>query len=524
MILRTSLCTLALLCAQTALARDVSKITRVILYPGSATVERTAQISAGTQKLEIADLPANFDTQTLRIEADPGITLGAFIVKEVASTAAPNPRQAELEKQIEAIVDQIAQIDVERHSAELVTGYLAALGGSAESSKTSAAPHLGATLEAIRQGGQDAYSRIRKATIQKRELEKQRIALQSELEKVQSQHRASRSLSLNLASSRKGQVRISYQVDGPGWQPAYRATLDSTTATVKIERQALITQASGEDWQQVALRLSTSQPQQSPQGPQVHPWPLQIREPRILAKPAARSALNSAQAPAPALMAESASDAFLPEVQIEEGRFATEFEVATPVSLAADGRQITLHLEQHTLPVSLRAQAVPRQSTTAFLVASAELPQGVWLAGNIQLYRDGAYIGNTQWSAHDDRQLNLPFGRDDLIQISAHYPQIRNSESGLIEQRRERQMISEYRVHNRHQQAITLLLLEPSPISLDEKIRVEKRFDPAVSTENWEEKRGVIAWQGSIAAGATRLFKADYRISWPKDAEISGLR
>lgn len=523
MILRTSLCTFALLCAQTALARDISKITQVILYPGSATIERTAQVNAGAQKLEITQLPANFAIETLRLEADPGISLGEFTVLDRTGESVPNPKQAELEKQIQAIGDQIALIEVERQSAELVTGYLGGLRENPDNVKTTEARQLLSALEAIRNGGQDAYIRIHKAGIQKRNLEKQQALLQSELEKIKGQSRASRNLSVRLASSQSGSVRISYQVNGPGWQPAYRATLDTARAMVRIERQALIAQASGEDWHQVPLRLSTSQPLISPEGRPAQPWELRILETHpVLAKAAAPRTAERMLDAAPALM--MAEHAALPIPQVFDGAFATEFEVPTQVTLPADGRQITIPLAQYDMPAKLRIQAVPRQDPSAFLVAKGELPPGVWLPGSIQLYRDGAYVGNTTWSAHDTHQLILPFGRDDLIRISVNHPQTRTSESGLIEQRRTRQLVTEYTIHNRHKKAIELTLLEPSPVSTDEKIKVEKRFEPAISQENWEEKKGVIAWEYPLAAGATQKFSTHYQISWPKEAQISPLR
>src|SRR5712691_12622567 len=74
--------------AGTAYGQDASKITAVTLYPGSATVERTARITPGMTRLEIAGLPANFDQQTLRVEADPGVHVGEVSTKDQSRTAA----------------------------------------------------------------------------------------------------------------------------------------------------------------------------------------------------------------------------------------------------------------------------------------------------------------------------------------------------------------------------------------------------------------------------------------------------
>src|SRR6266446_6647075 len=111
-----------------AYAQDASKITAVTLYPGSATVERTARITPGMTRLEIAGLPANFDPQTLRVEADPGVHVGEVSTQDVARTKAPNAREAQLEERVQALRDRQAALDGEVRSAEMVNEFLSRLG------------------------------------------------------------------------------------------------------------------------------------------------------------------------------------------------------------------------------------------------------------------------------------------------------------------------------------------------------------------------------------------------------------
>ena len=61
-------------------------ITSVVLYPGAATIERTAPVSPGQGRLELTGLPSDFDPRTLRVEADPGIRIGEIAVRDVART------------------------------------------------------------------------------------------------------------------------------------------------------------------------------------------------------------------------------------------------------------------------------------------------------------------------------------------------------------------------------------------------------------------------------------------------------
>ena len=63
-----------------ALAQAISRVT---LYPGSATIERAAKVQPGIGTLELAGLPANFDPRTLRVETDAGIQVGRSQVRRI---------------------------------------------------------------------------------------------------------------------------------------------------------------------------------------------------------------------------------------------------------------------------------------------------------------------------------------------------------------------------------------------------------------------------------------------------------
>ena len=53
-----------------------------------------------------------------------------------------------------------------------------------------------------------------------------------------------------------------------------------------------------------------------------------------------------------------------------------------------------------------------------------------------------------------------------------------------------------------------------------EDVRVESRYQPAPRTEAWNGQKGVVAWEQSLAGGASQRFGAEHLISWPKDARL----
>jgi uncharacterized protein (TIGR02231 family) len=229
-------------------------------------------------------------------------------------------------------------------------------------------------------------------------------------------------------------------------------------------------------------------------------------------------------AAAPAALLRQKADEPKQEAPLEvQTPFATEFEVPGVVSLPSDGRKLTVLLAKLALPVKMRLRVVPRLDAQAIVTAEAERPEGVWLAGDIQLYRDGNYVGATSWNPQTSAALMLPFGRDSLVRVKVNRARDRNGSGGLIGQRNEREVSDLYTLTSYHKTPVELLVLESSPVSTNDQIKVEARFDPKPTAENWEERQGVVAWARAIAPNETLKFSVSYAIGYPRDGAVAGL-
>lgn len=513
-----------------ALAQAISRVT---LYPGSATIERAAKVQPGSGKLQLCGLPANFDPRTIRVETDAGVHVGEVSVQDVSRAEAVGKREAELEERIQKLRDEKAALDVDVRTAELVRDYLKSLstrqsdGSKAQPIDAKAIPTV---LEAIRRGGADSYGTLQKMEIRKRELDKRIAVLGSELARIRNGAREERTVTITYTAQRPGEMRTAYLVHNAGWKPQYRAALDSNTSRVELERQAAVMQRTGEDWRGVKLRLSTGQPRASAI---VDPgtWQLVVRPPvqpaavasEMAAEYAASAAVKArADRAASVAAAQRAVEAPPPIVEFNT-EYTTEFDVPGSVDLTADGRQVTVSLGRQQIAVKQRVRVVPRRDTAAMVTAEADLPDGVWIPGDVQLYRDGGYIGSTYWQAQAKERMVLPFGRDDRVQVAVKRTKDRKGAAGLLNQKSERQVATLYTVTSRHKVPVELLVLESAPVPVDDKIGVESLFEPKPKTASWEERKGVHAWEEPLAPGQKLRFVADYTITYPKEAAIVGL-
>jgi uncharacterized protein (TIGR02231 family) len=384
--------------------------------------------------------------------------------------------------------------------------------------------------------GGKSLARIQKIAVQKRELSKKIDTLQRDLARLRTGQRDTRTLTINLSAERAGVLTVSYQVANAGWRPAYRASLNSETSKLELERQAIISQKTGEDWSNVRLTLSTTQPRHVTSGVDPQPWLLSYQPPQTYGSYEMQAPM--AAAPAPEMRAKSrvtlnkamagkeadVEEPYTPPTYVIQSMFATEFQVPARTSLPADGREVSVELARETIAVKQYLQTTPRLESAAYVTAEAEKPEGDWPAGNMQLFRDGSYVGSNMWYPQARERLVLGFGRDEQVHVSVIPLKTDTASSGVFGKRAHQKIANAFSISNHHKRPVNLTVLEASPVSTSDEVKVRTAFDPKPTRETWEDKRGVMSWEMTIAPGATTKIKTEYEIEYPGEGTLVGGR
>jgi uncharacterized protein (TIGR02231 family) len=511
------------------LALNSAPVTSVILYPGSATVTRTAQVAPGATDVVVTGLPANFNPETLRVQAAPGIRIGEVVTQDAAAEHALNPAEADLAARIEALKDQQALLEAESKSAGIVRAYLEHFNGGAgpaDKPATGVDPKaLAGLVSTLGHGASETLARIQKLAVQQREIGKKIAVMERDLARLQSGASDTRAVSVRVAAGQGGALTLTYQLDNAGWKPGYRAALDSAASTIDLERLATIVQNTGEDWSNVKLTLSTSRPRLSPAGTEARPWLLSWRAPQP-------QTLNYANAMAPMtkpIMQVEVTGSAVRRAEVDsaqeiEGAFATEFTVPGRVSLASDGREVTVALSSQTVAARQHLRVTPRLERFAVIMAEIARPDGVWPGGNVQLFRDGSFVGAMRWNLQDAARAEFAFGRDDLLKVSVDAVDSMTGSKGLFGDRASRNTADVFTLVNRHKTAMDVVVIESSPVATSEEVKVQAKFAPQPAVDAWEQRRGVVAWKKNMAPGDTARFHVEYHIDYPKDGQLLGLR
>ncbi|KQV50345.1 hypothetical protein ASC95_13260 [Pelomonas sp. Root1217] len=514
-------------------AAPASHIDEVLVYPGGAQVTRLATVAAGARELVLNCLSARFDPDSLQIDAPAGVNLGPVQLETLPRERVPECAQSPLDEQVRKLEAQRDTLTAESSALDTGLGYLKALG--AGEARATPATGIGATADTIRKTALEGLLRQAAIRRQLEDLDKQLAPLKAERDHVAAANPQWRSLRLRLSTVREAELKLNYRVTQAGWAPSYRALLDTTSGALNLERLAQVSQQSGEDWKNVKLRLSTAQLTPRVGVGMPPPWKLDLQRPQPQAETRALYApapASPAPAPPPQNVAVTGSRVAA-EPQLErfdlsvfQGSHATEFVLPLRVNIDSGTQRASLTLGSEKLQARVLARVQPQSEAAAYLVAELAKPDGSWPRGTLQLVRDGALVGSSTLNvATGEERLELPFGRDESVRVQVEPEQRNAANTGFISARAEHRYGRAYVVENRHTSGtVTLQLVEAAPVSQHEDIKVQTQFNPAPTTQAWRKQPGLVMWELPLAAGQSQRFTAEYVISAPKEAQVTGLR
>jgi uncharacterized protein (TIGR02231 family) len=540
----TSLVVLAGLAAAQAQAADLdasSTVDAVTVYPDGASVTRviTLDLPAGDNSAVLKDFPLALDPSSLRVEGEAGTKLTIGAIDTRPPRAAPPVNLPELDKRIESLKDERANLQgavdaaaARRKFAErFAESSPAGIGDKGEARPIS---EWRAAFAAVAEEVAAADTAIRDAERKQRELDRQIAQLEQDRAQKPPNKLEVR-IDLAASAATKATLRVTYAVRNARWAPLYDARLDTGAKdrkpALELVRRAEIIQNTGEDWSNVALSVSTVRTARGGNAPDLNS--LIVQYPQL-------------QRPMPAAPIGAASDsvrqfargglAKLAEPQAEReradeqqatadvGGFQVMFNSPGRVSLGASEGAKSLRVSTVTLAPDLTVHAAPVKDPTAFLEASFKQNEDApLLPGRVSIYRDGSFVGRGQMAAASkDETVRLGFGADDKIKIERAVVKRNEGSAGLIVTTSKTDERSfKTTVRNGHDFPIKIAIEDQLPVSENEEIQVEMlpATTPPTAT-NLRDKRGVLEWAYDAKPGEVREIAFAWRVRWPKDKGV----
>jgi uncharacterized protein (TIGR02231 family) len=540
----TSLVVFAALAAIEAKAANLdatSAIDAVTVYPDGASVTRAINVDlpAGDNTLVLKDFPLTLDPSSLRVEgeADAKLTIGAVDTRP--PRAAPPVNLPELDKRIEALKDERANLDgaiaaatARRKFAERFAE--ASPAGIGEKGEARPLADWRAAFAAVAEEVATADAAIRDAERKQRDIDREISRLQSD-RAIKPPSRLEVRIDLAAVAPTRATLRVNYAVRAARWTPLYDLRLDTGAKdrkpALELVRRAEITQTTGEDWSDVSLSVSTVRSARGGSAPDLNSLIVQYPQPpRPLAAPAgavsemrqSRSMMGQ-MAPEPAA-APPAQRADEQQAAVDVSGFQVVFKIPGRVSVGASEGAKSLRVSTATIAPDLAVRAVPVIDPTAFLEASFKQAEDApLLPGRTSIYRDGVFVGRGQMiAASKDETVRLGFGADDKVKVERSVVKRNEGSAGLIlttAKTDERSFKTVIR--NGHDFPIRIAIQDQLPVSENEDIQVEMlpSTTPPTAT-NLRDKRGVLEWVFEAKPGEAKDIAFAWRVRWPKDKGI----
>jgi len=547
----TILCVIFALTTPAAAQTEItSAIESVTVYPDGATVTRRIRVDLpqGDSVLRAVDFPPTLDPASLRVEGEARARLTIGGIDARPPRAERPPADPALEDRIESLRDDRARLDgkiaaatarrkfAERFSEQAPAG----MGDKGE------ARPLGewrAAFATVEDEIMAADATIREARIAQRNIDRELARLDAQ-RTANPPRKMEVRIDVNSDAGTSATLLVSYTVRGARWSPIYDARLDTggrdRKPSIDLVRRAEIFQATGEDWNDVQLAVSTVRTAKGGSAPELRPLIVRYPTPP-------RSMLEGARAPASALPAPSAKPAqpqFMQERRAEEelakrnddniaaeeqeaagdtSAFQAVYRISGRVSVAASEGAKSFRMSSAVIAPDLLVRAAPSLDATAFLEANFKHAEDApLLPGRVAIYRDGVYVGRGQMAmTAKDEDVRLGFGADDNIKIARSTVRQVEGSAGIINSAKTERREYKTSIRNGHDTPIRVVIEDQAPVSEIDEVKVELLTTTTPPSEkDVRNRRGVLAWSLEVAPGQAKEIRIAWRVRWPADRAV----
>ncbi len=317
------------------------------------------------------------------------------------------------------------------------------------------------------------------------------------------------------------ELTLSYFIYDAGWQPVYDIRVNNLNSPATINYKANVWQNSGFDWNDINVVLSTRNPIQNNNKPELYPWFIDFQNYALNKERMGAAQKSLAVAPMQAVSemkdAESMADYF----SVEQKQLSVEFNPSLKYSIPSDGKPHTIAIQDFTVPAEYDYYAAPKLDNNAFLIAYlTKWNDYNLLPGQTNIYFENSYVGQSYIDPFTSKDtLMISLGRDQNITVKREV--LKDfTEDKFLSSDVERFFGYDIVVKNNKNVPVKILIEEQIPISKNEDIGV-KVID--ISGGDYTASNGKVSWKLNLDGSKSLTRKLVYSVRYPKDNTIQGL-
>ncbi len=534
------------------------KRVKLFLTAGEMTHETQVKLTKGRNKIIFSGISAFADPRTIQFTGS-GTFRMVSISTEMDFLAAEqwNPRIKILADSLEHLKDR-HQLNV-----DLLSSYQAELGILNTNKDLKGKNTL--TIDQIKAAGE--YYRTRTFEINKTitKIKKEQDILSAkindtrfqltELNYTENQRSNQVIVLIDADNSTDISGTLKYLVSDCGWAATYDLSATDLNQPINLKYKAQVYNNTGNEWKNVILTLSTSDPLLSAASPVLNPFYIRYGEQAEYTKksyvqPVQQKAdyrnevmneINMANQRAydnyvlDQKVTENtagflSSDRFggknegkkvstVAMKQIEISDLNAEFLIAHPFSCPTDAKPYIVEIKEINMPATFTHVSVPKLDQGSFLLANSVGWQDLDLIpGPTNVYFAGNYVGVSEINTNNvDDTLSLSFGRDSKIQV------LRKLKSEMSTKKisgstKKDTYYYDIQVRNNRTVPVKINVFDQIPLSNSSEITVTTE---TIGTGKKNDLTGEVSYMVTLQPGETANLEIGYSVRYPKNAKIS---
>lgn len=513
-----------------------ASIGAVTVYLDRADVTRTTKLSLepGTHTVRFRQLPANMQRQSLRLEGEGRFTLLNLQTQSLLLEKADSEEVQTLEETRDQLRLEITALEQSLKRIQSSRELVQAVGRRFTSAPAEGSESPSVDMEQWKGLVQFQESEIARLDADEREANSELTVTKQALQRVEQRLRDLGAMAnrrqmvadarISVPEATDITLNLQYIVPNASWQPSYDLRVDDNLDGLEIIYFAEIRQSSGEDWNDVTLRLSTAQPMIGGTPPVLTPWYLQVGEEPV--QPRARMQQPARLAAAAPAEGDLFADMSLAEATVETGATAVVFLAKDKATVPADRTAVRVPIMSEKLSASFRYLTIPKLAPLAYLQAEATNDtEYAILPGSANVFLGNRFVAETRLAnVSPGEKFDVSLGIDQGISVERRLIEHKRDSAGLMGGSTRMDYAYRYEITNNKSEEIKIILEDQIPISTDDNIRVTLRQpDPSRDDKVTLSDQNMIQWNLTLKPGETVEKDLVFRVQFPRDEIVRGL-
>ncbi len=550
-------------------------ISKVTVYRGQALVTRTIDVDlpTGTSELIVTNLPAKIVPESLYATTSGDLKVLSVRFREKAVREDTREEVKKLDAQIEEVKRKLKHAAKNRENAtDLWNKFkdlwkMAIDGANVDLNRSvMQSEQIESYTKYLESKSLEWNQKILELQDTEADITKELELLTRKRKELDAGHSRTEREAVVFVSNKAGNlasIELSYLVNGANWNPQYNLRANPKKSDVLIEYNAVVNQTSGEDWDGIALSLSTAEPTMVSAPPVLDPMlvSLSAPQPTQQAEQQVFTQLDNVRRQLQ-LRRENIKKGIGANIDLNElaisnqgfflqatGQQVQEFQKQLAVVARKEGVSVTYNLpgmlslpsrsdQQLVTIASIMTKAdftlIATPILTDYVYLQAELlndSDTILLPGQASVFRDGEFVGKSELPLVTiGEKLTAGFGIDSQVQVTHELEEKKTRIQGgnRIDTYDYRIALSNYK-----NTAVELQLLDRLGYTDDSSIKIELvKTEPELSKDSeylrTARKKGILRWDlnlppNTVDENAT-VVKYSFTMEYDRNMQIQATR